>query len=393
MRRAAYEALSKKALQRYHSVQMKESTVLVSSLLSPSSGLHPDKQFYRLTTSLIMSILYDHPTIMSEHDETIKYIEAYNVRVSHAAAPGANLIDIFPWMIHIPERFARWKREGLRQFHEDYAMFSNLLNRVRVDLTNGGNRPSLSANLLQNHERNRLSDPEMSFLVGHLHSAAAETTSTTLTWWVLAMIAFPYTQRKAQAELDTVVGRDQMPTLTDAPSLPYLGAVIKETLRWRPVFPLGVPHAATEDDWYEGMFIPKGTICLANSWNCNHDRAVFGDDADEFRPERHLDEDGQLSSGPLETNQAGHVSFGFGRRICVGKDLAQDSLFINIARILWAVTLERVRDENGKYVPLDTDTLVDGGMTTRPVPYDCVIRPRFTGMSSVLAEERERLGV
>jgi len=181
---------------------------------------------------------------------------------------------------------------------------------------------------------------------------------------MLAMIAFPYTQRKAQAELDTVVGRDRMPTLADAPSLPYVGAVIKETLRWRPVLPLGVPHAATEDDWYEGMFIPKGTICLANSWHCNRDRAVFGDDADDFRPERHLDEDGGLSSGPLETNQAGHVSFGFGRRICVGKDLAQDSLFINIARILWAATLERVRDENGKYVPLDTDTLVDAGIIT-----------------------------
>ena len=106
MRRAAHEALSKTVLQGYHSIQTKEATILVSSLLSPSSGLHPDKQFYRLTTSLIMSILYDHPTITSEHDETIKDVEAYNVRISHAAAPGANLVDIFPCMIHIPERFS-----------------------------------------------------------------------------------------------------------------------------------------------------------------------------------------------------------------------------------------------------------------------------------------------
>jgi len=90
--------------------------------------------------------------------------------------------------------------------------------------------------------------------------------------------------------------------------------------------------------------------------------AVFGEDADKFRPERHLDEQGELSAGPAETNQTGHVSFGFGRRICVGKELAADSLFIDIARMLWALNFERAQDENGKEVPLDLDTLVDAGM-------------------------------
>jgi cytochrome P450 len=117
-----------------------------------------------------------------------------------------------------------------------------------------------------------------------------------------------------------------------------------------------------KDDWYEGMFIPKGTVCISNIWHCNHDRAVFGEDADAFRPERHLDEQGELLSGPAETNQAGHVSFGFGRRICVGKELAADSLFIDITYMLWALNFERARDENGKEVPLDLDTLVDAGM-------------------------------
>jgi len=270
-------------------------------------------------------------------------------------------------------------------------MFGDLLNRVQVDLANGVNRPSFSASLIQS---NRLSEPEMSFLAGLLYSAGAETTSTTLAWWALAMIAFPYTQRKAQAELDTVVGRDRMPTFADAPNLPYLGAVIREVLRWRPALPLGVPHATTEDDWYEGMFIPKGAICMPNTWHCNHDKAVFGEDADEFRPERHLDaNNGELLPGPLETNQGGHVTFGFGRRICVGKELALESLFINIARVLWAATLERPRDANGKQVPLDTDTLVDAGLIARPAPYDCVVRPRFTGMDIVLAEERDRFEI
>jgi cytochrome P450 len=176
------------------------------------------------------------------------------------------------------------------------------------------------------------------------------------------MIAFPEVQRQAQAEIDAVVGRDRLPTFDDAPRLPYVGAIIKEVLRWRTSVPLGVPHVATEDDWYQGMFIPKGSVCISNLWHCNHDRAAFGEDAGDFRPERHLDEHGQSLPGPVETNQAGHVAFGFGRRICVGKEMAADSLFVNTVRILWAAKLERVRDENGEAVPLDIDTMVDAGV-------------------------------
>jgi hypothetical protein len=153
IRRAAHEALTKRVVQRYHPIQTKEATILVSSLLTPSGSLNPDKHLQRLSASAIMSILYDHPTILSEHDHTLEKIDAYNLRVSKAETLGSYFVDIFPWMIHIPERslllfyflivivlthdqtrFARWKREGLRQFTEDYAMFKGFLNRVRVDL-------------------------------------------------------------------------------------------------------------------------------------------------------------------------------------------------------------------------------------------------------------------
>ena len=187
------------------------------------------------------------------------------------------------------------------------------------------------------------------------HSGAGfETTSTTLMWWTLAMVAFPESQRRAQAELDAVVGRARLPTYADAPWLPYVRAIIKEVFRWRPAVRLGLPHVAAEDDWYEGMFIPKGATCMANIWHCNHDRSVFGDDADEFKPERHLGDNDELLPGPKETNQEGHVSFGFGRRVCVGRNLANDSLFIHTARILWATSIKCTRDENGEELPPDT---------------------------------------
>jgi cytochrome P450 len=179
---------------------------------------------------------------------------------------------------------------------------------------------------------------------------------------MLAMIAFPEVQRRAQAEVDAVVGRNRLPSFADAPHLPYVCATMREVLRWRPAVALGAPHVAIKEDWYEGMYIPKGTMFIANLWQCNHDRAVFGEDADKFRPERHLDEHGELFPGPVETYKAGHVSFGFGRRICVGKDLANESLFINTARILWAAELARPQDKSGKEVPLDIETAIDAGI-------------------------------
>ena len=104
MRRAAHEALTKKSIQNYHSIQMKEATILVSSLLTPPVKLKQEGQYKRLAASTIMSIVYDHPTILSEHDHAVEGIEKFNDRISHAVTMGSYIVDIFPWMKHIPER-------------------------------------------------------------------------------------------------------------------------------------------------------------------------------------------------------------------------------------------------------------------------------------------------
>jgi cytochrome P450 len=80
------------------------------------------------------------------------------------------------------------------------------------------------------------------------------------------MVVFPSIQRKAQTELDEVVGRGQLPRFADSARLPYIHAIVKETLRWRPVVPMALPHRVTEDDRYGGYHIPKGAICIPNVW-------------------------------------------------------------------------------------------------------------------------------
>jgi cytochrome P450 len=191
----------------------------------------------------------------------------------------------------------------------------------------------------------------------------AETVSATMAWWTLAMLVYPETQTRAQAELDTVVGRERLPTFADYPYLPYIRAMVKEVLRWRPVTPLGGPHRCTEDDWYEGVFIPKGAICLPNVWYMNRDPEIYGENASHFEPARYLDANGDMVPGLLDAKEEGHTTYGFGRRICIGRYVANDSLFINMAILLWATKIERKKDALGQLLPLDVDGYEDHGLT------------------------------
>ena len=177
------------------------------------------------------------------------------------------------------------------------------------------------------------------------------------------MIAFSDAQKRAQAELDSVVGRGRPPSFADREYLPYTVALLREVLRWRTSLPLGVPHTSDEDAWYEGMFIPKGSILVANIIPCNRDPAVYGSDAHLFKPERHLDEQGRLKPAPPATKDHGHVSFGFGRRNCVGQHVAEDSLFIATAVLLWAFTFSKTRDEKGRERDVDVEGFDASGFT------------------------------
>ena len=105
MRRAAHEALTKKSIQNYHPIQIKEATILVSSLLTPSANLKQDRRYKRSSTSSIMSIVYDYPTILSEHDHAVEGIERFNDRISHAVTMGSYFVELFPWLIHVPKKF------------------------------------------------------------------------------------------------------------------------------------------------------------------------------------------------------------------------------------------------------------------------------------------------
>ena len=80
------------------------------------------------------------------------------------------------------------------------------------------------------------------------------------------MSLYPEVQKKAQAQLDAVVGPNRLPEFADRARLPYIDAIVKEILRWHPVGPMGFAHVSTEDDEYNGYFIPSGSIVMVNVW-------------------------------------------------------------------------------------------------------------------------------
>jgi cytochrome P450 len=192
---------------------------------------------------------------------------------------------------------------------------------------------------------------------GHVHHSfgGGETTSTILEWWLLAMVAHPEVQTRVHSELDKVVGGARPPTFADLPSLPYVRATVKEVLRWAQIAPFGVPHRSSADDWYEGMFIPKGTICLPNMRVINSDPGIFGGDAARFNPDRYL-----LERTETEERETGSTIFGFGRRVCLGRYIAQETLAIDFATLLWAMRFERPMGAQGE---LDTETFVVEGLS------------------------------
>jgi len=104
MRRAQHEVLTKTVVRDYHPTFCKEAIILASSILKNPKAL--DQHFKRSSASATMSILYDYPTLEGEHDQTVTEINTFVERVSAAAAPGAYLVELLPWMIYIPERYA-----------------------------------------------------------------------------------------------------------------------------------------------------------------------------------------------------------------------------------------------------------------------------------------------
>ncbi|KAG2739378.1 cytochrome P450 [Suillus brevipes Sb2] len=161
----------------------------------------------------------------------------------------------------------------------------------------------------------------------------------------LAITAFPDLQKKAQAEIDAVVGPDRPPSFADRNSLPYIEALVKEVLRWNVISPTGFPHRVTEDDVHDGYYIPKGSMVLSNIWSMLNDQRTYAKPS-QFNPERFLANDGKEPEIDPRT-----IGFGFGRRICPGLHLADASIWISAAMSLAVFDISKIVEDGIEITP------------------------------------------
>jgi len=110
----------------------------------------------------------------------------------------------------------------------------------------------------------------------------------------------------------------------------------------------------------------------------SHDQAVF-QDPEEFRPERYLDDTEQTDVYPRFTHNEGHTSFGYGRRKCVGQDIAKNALFTIIFTLLWTFNIEKAKDVDGTPITPDKNDLCVHGVVTIPAPFPVSFMPRLPG--------------
>ncbi|KAH7378727.1 cytochrome P450 [Pyrenochaeta sp. MPI-SDFR-AT-0127] len=388
IRKHSHDLLNLKTSVKYQPVQDFESKVLLKELLDTPEEFMGVMRRY--SASVIMLVTYGY-RIPSWDDPLIQRIYGVLERFTEMTAPGAYAIETFPALSSLPQwLLGNWRTYGQNIFEKDSQVYLDLWNRLKRETDAGTARNCFTKTFyLNDPAKNGIDDLAAAYTCGGLIEAGSETTGTTLNNFVLCMVLFPEAQRKAQEELDRVVGRDRLPTWEDEENLPYVRSVIKEILRWRPLNKFGMAHATSEDDWYEGYFIPKGTVAVLNWWAIHHD-PNFKSNPETFDPSRFLNHPASAAqymniADPMERD---HFAYGAGRRACPGVHVAERSLFINVSRVLWGFSLKKKIGEDGKEVEVTSRMMP--GFFSIPEPFECDIAPRSERHAAIMREECDK---
>ncbi|PPQ63628.1 hypothetical protein CVT24_004381 [Panaeolus cyanescens] len=338
-RRMLKKHFDKDKIHAYVPVQAAKMKAFLKSLLDTPDDFRLHVK--RLTTSTILSILYGHNLDDVTIDDFVNIAEKAVDALVDAMIPGSSVVDQLPILQHVPTWFPAWfpgvkfKRLSKTVYDYTFRMQEEPIKLVSKELVGGAAGNSLVAELLEHcqSESDYINTREMTATA---YAAGAETTVAGLEIFFLAMMLFPDVQRKAQIEIDQVTGKTRLVDLDDRPALPYIEALFRELMRWRPPMPFPVARTVTDNDVYRGYYIPKGTVLLANTWAIAHNEEKYPE-PDILRPERFLNADGSINDDDFI------LTFGFGRRICPGRYLAGSTTWLTIASVLSAFNI-RTKD-------------------------------------------------
>ncbi|XP_022983757.1 cytochrome P450 98A2 [Cucurbita maxima] len=247
--------------------------------------------------------------VMDEQGLEFKAIVANGLKLGASLAM-AEHIPWLRWMFPLEEEaFAKHgaRRDRLtRAIMEEHTKARNQSGNVKNHFVDA---------LLTLQDKYDLSEDTIIGLLWDMITAGMDTTAISVEWAMAEIVRNPRVQKKVQEELDNAVGVDRIMTENDFSNLPYLQCVVKEAMRLHPPTPLMLPHRSNANVKIGGYDIPKGSNVHVNVWAVARDPAVWKN-AEEFRPERFLEEDVDMKGHDLRL-----LPFGAGRRVCPGAQL------------------------------------------------------------------------
>ena len=168
--------------------------------------------------------------------------------------------------------------------------------------------------------------------------AGIDTTSSTVEWAMTELLQNPEKLTKAQTELRQLLGKYELIQEFDIKKLPYLQAVMKETLRLHPPAPFLLPHKAETEVEISSYVVPKTAQILVNVWAMGRDSSVWQNPT-SFMPERFIESEIDMKGRDFEL-----IPFGAGRRICPGLPLAQRMVHLTLASLLYSFDWKLAHD-------------------------------------------------
>jgi hypothetical protein len=405
-----YTVCRESAAKTYEPTQFREAVGMLATLIREPTQY--EQWFVRFASGVILRvgygrrILWPKMTITSndgqnrddkKDDPALARILAVNREFGLLGSSARDkwslrLLEAFPFLVHLPSALLPVKRTLLNLHRMELSLYRDLQFSIRAQLLTSSAPECWERTYLERaHTFPELTSDQAAYVLGTMFAAGAHTAAAGMSKFLFAMVTHPWEWRALRKEMDAVVGgggdgeddkrKTRMPCFDDVPNLPRLRAAVKETLRWRPLPPDGVPHRVTEDDVVvmgnvlrsssptagdrkgaaEGekaaaepsIFIPSGSLIQPIAWAIHRDPAVYPR-GKEFLPERWLDDPrGEFPRTRLPEgrslkeypNLKNFSVFGYGRRICPGFNIVERSLVIQAALLVWGCEVRSLEAE------------------------------------------------
>ncbi|KAF9461152.1 cytochrome P450 oxidoreductase [Collybia nuda] len=360
------------AITAHKGVQEMETRYFLARVLEdPSSVID---QIRKSAGSTFLKLSHGYTVDTTRPDTLVELVENASKEFHTATLPGEWLIDSIPLMRFLPEWFPgeHFKKVGKVFREHNIEQANRPVDFVRRQMAAGIEVPSFTSQMLRKG-LNEYEEDVVMWGANSLYGGGTDTTTAALTTFILIMVLYPEVQKKAQAEIDAIVGNDRLPEVDDRPKLPYLEAVLMEVLRYHPIGPMGIPHCVAQDDVYKGMFIPKDSIVLVNLWLIAHNPEIYPD-PDRFDPERFYGENKQLDPQTFV--------YGFGRRACPGRELSNSNMFLLMSMFLSVFNITKAVDSKGNVIEPRHE--FGSGTVSHAKPFDFSIKPRSAAAEAMV---------